>query len=183
MCTQLCTLKRTHMILANVRELRANLSHYLDLVERGEEITIIRNSAVIGRLVPATDGDPHSDQSNEADNYDLIILNDRRLTFRRLSPYEDPAKIMALHSVKAGGFHELMNPQGNFASLKGEFWVGEHGGELVATGGFKRGDDDQLATVHYLFVKPDYEPYTVGDHLLNIMDKSAKRMGYRSLQH
>ena len=41
------------MTTTTAKKLRENLSEYLDRLQRGEEITIIRHSEVIGTLKPA----------------------------------------------------------------------------------------------------------------------------------
>ncbi len=41
------------MITVNAKEFRSRLSYYLDELERGQEITIIRHSVVIGTVQPA----------------------------------------------------------------------------------------------------------------------------------
>lgn len=43
------------MIIVNAKEFRRRLSHYLDLVERGYEVTIIRYSFPICILTPSDD--------------------------------------------------------------------------------------------------------------------------------
>lgn len=40
------------MNTVTAKELRQNLSHYLDQLEKGQEVSVIRHSRVIGRLTP-----------------------------------------------------------------------------------------------------------------------------------
>lgn len=41
------------MVTVTAKQLRENLSEYLDRMEAGEEIAVIRHSEIIGRLKPA----------------------------------------------------------------------------------------------------------------------------------
>ena len=44
------------MTTVTAKTLRDNLSHYLDRLQKGEEIMIIRHSEIIGTLKPVTQG-------------------------------------------------------------------------------------------------------------------------------
>lgn len=173
------------MIIVSAREFRANLSRYLDKLEAGETITLMRNSAVIGKLVPA--------KANKREKQ--IRHKGTGVVFRQFGIYEDPQPVMDLHkqALQATGAYiddpqldkDLWSPSANYASLGGEFWVGELDGQVVAIGAFRLNlaEDRALneAEIKRLRVHSDLQGRGLGKQMLQLLEKRARQHGYTSL--
>jgi len=164
------------------RDLRQNLKYYLDKLEEGEELTIIRHSVVVGRLVPAGQSTVRDTEQELRDN--------KRVKFRRFALYEDPTAVQKLHrdALESTGEYiddpkldtDLANPAAIYEAADGEFWVGELNGDLVAMGAFranllKPGE----AELKRLRVRPKLQGQGVGSKLLELLENRAKAAGFK----
>ena len=189
-------------MLVSTTDLRANLRYYLDRLEEGEEITVLRNSAVIGRLVP-TDESRAAAEARRLLVPDTIQLPDNKeVKFRQYGTYENPEPIQRLHQLalgKVGAYIEdpvldadLQSPGDYYTNWGGEFWVGELEGEIVAMGAFKlhitgesdhNGGESRLrqAELKRMRVRPDIQGRGVGSALLRLLESRAKQQDYSAL--
>ncbi len=150
-------------MMVSVTELRAHLKEYLDQLEKGEEISIIRNSIEIARLVPSDQIKAVTQAKRSRVKHTMRLNDDRQVQFRQYEPHENPEPIQQLHRValqEAGAYadnpaldSDLWAPASYYGSLGGEFWVGELDGKVVAMGAFRLylpETDDQLRQPHQL---------------------------------
>lgn len=172
----------------SVREFRARLKYYLDQLQKGEEVNIIRNSLVIGRLVP-------SDEVKKEIKAVSLVQNPTGVKFRRFEMYEDSGPLRQLHrraQEAAGAFVEdpeldkdLDSTGSQYEKLGGEFWIGELDDEIVATGGFrmnwgtKSGEGE--AELKRMRVKPELQGQHIGGQLLELLEDRARKFGYKSM--
>ena len=165
-------------------DLRAHLKEYLDKLEdEGEEIVIIRHSAIIGRIVP----------ERLPQHLTHSLKDGRQIKFRGYVD-KDAAPIRRLHeeALKAvGAFAEtdeaeeldldLDNIDGSYFKLGGDFVVGELDGELVAMGGFRMAlgaGIKRAAELKRMRVRPDLWGQGIGSALLKLLEERAAAEGY-----
>ena len=120
----------------SVTDLRLRLAECLDLVNRGEEVNIIRKSLVVAKLVPAhaTMGEVRSQQAVDGVKDELILADGRIMKFREYGLYEDLAAVSKLYQPsETPNYHRSPS---YFQRFNGEFWVAELQNEVVAAGGF-----------------------------------------------
>lgn len=121
------------MVNVSAKELRLKLTHYLDLLEAGEEMTIIRNSCVIGYIKPVGD----IQQAEMQIQNQCILPDGSKVTFRQPGMYEDLSSAVQLFPESECSEIDLAyGPAIYYESQAGEFWIGEHDNVIVAAGGF-----------------------------------------------
>lgn len=177
------------MVSVSAKQLRLQLTEYLDRLEKGESFVIIRHSYVIGRLVPGPPPEPEEDADKT-----LRVEDNKRVIFRRLSRYEDSMAIVELHkaAMEPTGTYvndpsldrDLNGPASYYESYGGQFWVGEQDGELVAMGAFmwNLGDKDEVAVIKRMRVSPDMQGQGIGGKLLELLEAEAQKAGYKEIQ-
>jgi prevent-host-death family protein len=80
----------THMVSVGVRELRQNLSRYLDRVKAGEALDVTEHGRLVARLSPA--GDPSDAYADAASSFGATIPTARlEDVIARLPPRGAPA--------------------------------------------------------------------------------------------
>ena len=178
------------MAAVNVRDLRAHMKDYMDRLEQGEELIIIRNSKIIGRLVPSDEIKAILEVKDSVE-----IADNKRVKFRRFGIYEDPEPVMQLHrlALEAAGAYvenpdldrDLYDPNGNYEKMGGEFWIGELDGEIVAMGGFRINLSEEASTgeaeLKRMRVKPELQGQHIGSSLLELLEGRARKHGYKAL--
>ncbi len=184
------------MIIVNVTELRAHLKDYMIKLEQGDEITIIRNSMVIGHVVPSAEVKALVDEKQSRQlGASLKLPDNREVKFRQLGLYEDPEPVKQLHraALEAAGAYtenprldsDLESPASYYENLNGEFWVGEVEGEIVAMGGFRlhlgEAAKAREAELKRMRVKPELQGRGIGGQLLQLLEGQARRQGYTSM--
>ncbi|HEX4773913.1 MAG TPA: GNAT family N-acetyltransferase [Candidatus Saccharimonadales bacterium] len=162
----------------------------MNLLERGETITIIRNSRIIGRLVPINELDV-IDKHND----NIVMANTKPVVFRQFGGFETSAPLIKLHreALEAVGAYidnlnldaDLQSPYMFYDQMDGELWVGELEDEIVAMGGFYlnltgRGGKKQ-AVLKRMRVKPELQGRGIGTELLSILESKMKARQYKSI--
>lgn len=173
-------------------ELRTNLKKYLDMVDRGQEVTIIRDSVVLGKIVP-DEAIRAAAQKREKQAVEHLhpLPDGRQVRIRQLQLYEDTEKVRQLFAdnldlesaYQEGSPHmdlDLRGPALYYPDYGGEFWIGEIDGELVAMGAFKRLDFDQPGTaeIKRMRVKPNLHGQGIGRRMLTVLENQARQAGY-----
>ncbi len=167
------------------RELRTRLKYYLDKMEAGQEIVIIRSSNIIGRLVP----------EHPAKIEKTHVVNDTQQVKFRQYQSNDMAAVKQLHRealASTGAFVEnealdrdLDNIEGYYLKGGGDFVVGELDGEIVAMGGYRLnlnpGAGSNAAELKRMRVKPSYQGEGIGGALLELLERGARGAGYDSI--
>lgn len=186
------------MITVSAKEFRHKLSYYLDQVERGEEITIIRNSYVIAHLKPTAELQEHAAKKQRLTPQRASTTAPTSVSFRQLGVYDDTAAtaVRQLHraTCEAAGAkvatesltdsetfeHDLLNPAQSYESLGGEFWVGEQDGRVIAAAGFKIhfGEEQGEAELKRLYVHPEQWGKGIGSELLERIESRAREYGF-----
>lgn len=173
----------------NARELRNHLRHYLDRLEEGEEFAVIRNSKIIGRLVPT--GQIQRVGEKASNVYQLS--DTREVKFRQFGSYEDGSPVMELHKAAlepTGAYVEdpsldsdLYGPGDTYPKMGGEFWVGELDGNIMAMGGFwiHLSGPDKEAELKRMRVIPDLQGQGIGSALLKLLEGRAKLLGFETM--
>ncbi|MEK7059711.1 MAG: GNAT family N-acetyltransferase [Patescibacteria group bacterium] len=180
------------MEMVSAKELRRHLKDYLDRLERGEEVTIIRNSMVIGSLVPSEAALKMAEQRSDNPVLAYEIGDAQQVKFRRLGIYENPEHVQRLHLEALGSAGALVgnrteldvdlnNPSSYYEKLGGEFWVGEIDGQVVAMGAFKLAQIAEAAELKRLRVSPELQGRGIGSALLKFLESRAKQVGYKSM--
>lgn len=181
-------------MIVNMTDLRAHLKAYLDRMENGEEITIIRHSQVIGYLMP-TDEAKTAVEAKRLIADSSVELGDRGIVkFRRYGLYEAPEPIQQLHrqALAAAGVciednpaldSDLLSPASHYEGMAGEFWVGELDGTVVAMGAFRLhvGGEKGQAELKRMRIRPDLQGRGIGSAMLALLEDRAKHQGYVSL--
>lgn len=179
-------------INVSMTELRRNLKKYLDLVDKGYEVTIIRDSIILGKIVPDEAIRAAAEKKEKQEKEHFHDLPDgRQVRIRQLRLYEDTEKIRQLFvdtldlnaAYQEGGPFmdlDLRGPAVYYPDFGGEFWIGEIDGELVAMGAFKRLDFDQADTaeIKRMRVKPGLQGQGIGRRMLSLMEDQARQAGY-----
>lgn len=178
----------------SVTEFRARLKDYLDLVEKGEEIVIIRNSTIVGRLMPTEASLKAAEQRGDMSALIYKLDDDREIRFRRPGLHEDSSKIIQLHldALRAAGALvgnraeldlDLDGPSSYYEQSGGEFWVGELDGEVMAMGAFRLAIESPAGTAELkrMRVKPELQGKGIGGTLLRFLEARAKKAGYKSV--
>lgn len=185
------------MITVSAKEFRHKLSFYLDQVERGEEITIIRNSYVIGHLKPTAELQEYAAHKQRLKPQPKAAAASTGVSYRQMGVYDDATAVGHLHQavIKAAtgevvdtesivggeGFeHDLLNPAQSYESLGGEFWVGEQDGHVVAAAGFKIhfGEEQGEAELKRFYVHPEQRGRGIGSELLELVEARARECGF-----
>jgi GNAT superfamily N-acetyltransferase len=178
----------------SVSDLRKNLKHYMDLVEKGEEIRIIRNSSIIGTIQPSAAA---KKRAGQAVGKPLQLNKPQTVQFRRYRP-ADREKVIALHkeALKAAGAYveptpdkpwldlDLEDVEAAYINLGGDFLVGTLEDEIVAMAAFRMAlRDSQAGTAELkrMRVKPEHQGKGIGVHLLDLIEERARRAGYNRL--
>lgn len=186
------------MITVSAKEFRHKLSYYLDQVERGEEISIIRNSRIIGYLRPADTqelpvAETIQSPSTHSTGQSSSVAHALGVTFRRFGVFEDPSQLKQLHkdALEAVGAYvedakldlDLDSPGMAYDKMEGEFWVGELQGQVVAMGGFRMAFNGhtQEAELKRMRVKPSLQGQGLGGELLELLESRARKAGYRTM--
>lgn len=186
------------MTTVSVTELRIHLKDYLDKLESGETVDIIRNSIVIGHLVPSEEIKKVADTRHARVAASVKLSDDREVQFRQYGRYEDPEPIRRLHRVAlqaAGAYSDdpapdsdLLAPASYYSNWGGEFWVGDLDGQVVATGAFRlhltgatKKQDAGEAELKRMSVSPDLQSQGIGTALLNLLEARARQRGYTTL--
>ena len=184
------------MINVNVKELRAHLRQYMELIEQGETLNIIRNSRVIGHIKPSAEVKAQLDKTKLLQlGEPLKLLNQKEIMFRRFGRFEDPSPITRLHklALEAAGAYaddpaldrDLNDPASNYENLGGEFWVGEIDGEIVAMGAFRLSlqphSGKNEAELKRMRVRPDLQGQGIGSALLKLLEKRVAKSNYRTI--
>ena len=156
---------------------RINWKYYLDLVQNGQQIDVIRHSVVIARIVGA-DVVKILPTTVKAT---LNLSDGRVVMYRQMGEYEDPEAVHALKPVEMEFAQD--QPAAYFQNLLGEFWIGEIEGVIVAYGGYLCPLDGscQLGEVilHQVYTHPDLVGLDVEDQLRTILTERAIRRGYK----
>jgi antitoxin (DNA-binding transcriptional repressor) of toxin-antitoxin stability system len=189
------------MINASVKELRAKLKYYMDQLEKGEEITIVRHSRVIGRLVPNNMSNKKeqaatiSVKNQETDQNTNKLSDKQRVAFRRFAQFENPDAVYRLYQLIYGisdddlddslRGSDLLGPHQYYEAWGGEFWIGELAdGQIVAIGGFRvalNGGTTKQAELKRLDIRPDLQSTGLSDYLREMLADRAKQHGYETL--
>lgn len=181
------------MLTVNAQQLRLNLKYYLDQLERGEELVIIRNSYVIGRIIPSNRVEEEANKTELQPENVHELPNNQQVIFRKFKAHENPTPVQDLHreALEAAGAYvedsdrdfDLNGPGDYYELLGGEFWVGEIDGEIVAMGGFKTTDDDSsdIAELKRMRVKPALQGNHIGTKMLELLEQRAREHGYRAM--
>ncbi len=170
----------------NSKQLRARLSYYLDKLESGQEITIIRRSYVIGKLIPAG----YQKQDNPEKSIDPAP---KGVVFRqyRLADLE-PVKHLHEQALRAADTYieteeaksrerDLDNIEGYYLNTGGEFLVGELDGTIVAMGGFRMSEKPDQAELKRMRVHPDLQGRGIGSQLISLLEDKARQLNYQTL--
>lgn len=185
------------MITVNAKELRQRLSYYLDQVELGEDIRIIRNSIIIGHLKPTDELRALAETKQPAraipTKQSSSAAQAAGVTFRRFGIFEDSTQLKQLHkeALQAVGAYvddskldlDLDSPGMTYDKMEGEFWVGEQHGQVVAMGGFRMhlGDQPHEAELKRMRVKPELQGRGIGGALLELLENKARKAGYHTM--
>ena len=187
-------------MIVSMTELRARLKDCLDKLEAGEEITIIRHSRAIGRLVPSEEIKAAAEAQKVLVPDSVKLRDNREVRFRQLGAYENSEPVRRLHRTAlevASAYTEdpsldtdLLSPGSYYPNWDGEFWVGELEGELVAMGAFRlyiserpeaNLSSQSLAELKRMRVRPDLQGQGIGSALLRLLESRAKQQGYEAL--
>jgi GNAT superfamily N-acetyltransferase len=175
------------MINVGITDLRDNLKYYLDLLEQGEELKLIRRSTVIGIITPTSPKYPQK-LGKTGDSSDNI-----KVQFRRFGAHESPDKLKSLNRVVVEATGILNDPEPNtdlespvmhYDNLGGEFWVGILDKEIVAMGAFRLkmdGNGAGSAELKRMRVRPDLQGKGIGSQLLQLLESRAVEHGYHDL--
>lgn len=160
----------------SVTQLRQNLKFYLDLVENGEQITVISKSIVLARLVPADVVQVVPEKASTQ----FGLSDGREVVFRQMGLYEDPGPVHNLKRVQLEYAQD--QPAAYFQNLGGEFWIGEIEEMVVAYGGFLCPLDGSTrpgeVRLLHLYASAELAGQGVERQLEAILEGRAKRLGY-----
>jgi GNAT superfamily N-acetyltransferase len=155
-------------------ELQRHLKMYLDLAYTGTQLTVIRRSEVVARIVP-----PDTVKVMPTTVEALLKLGDgRTVIFRQFGVYEDSTPVQKLKPIRIEFYGD--NPASYFANYEGEFWVADIDRQIVAYGGWRPNwDKPGQAALEHLEVADDYEIAGVGDRLVELLGQRAERRGLK----
>jgi antitoxin (DNA-binding transcriptional repressor) of toxin-antitoxin stability system len=181
------------MIEVSARDLRQNLSHYLDLIEDGEEVAVIRRSRIVGHIKPGRPARPRKAQmKNKPPAKTATAAKANQIEFRRFSHFDDPQGVLDLHKdhgeTDSGGAlvnADLHSPDSFYDKFGGEFWVGELNGKIVATGGYRlmigNDPDRKTAELRRILVVPNLNGQGVRDALKQLLIQRANENGFSEI--
>jgi GNAT superfamily N-acetyltransferase len=164
----------------NVKELRARLSYFMDKLEHGEEITIVRRSHIIGTIMPIA-----------ANLKPKPVKHPSGVEFRQFQA-KDYQAVRQLHEMalrEVGGYNEnnteldrdLYNIEGYYLNMGGEFLVGTLKDKVVAMGAFRMTAEEDQAELKRMRVHPDLQGKGMGSQLLTLLEAKAKEQGYTGM--
>jgi len=76
---------------------------------------------------------------------------------------------------------DLNNIESIYFENNGEFIVGEINGQVIASGAFKK-EDNETAELKRMRVHPDFQHRGFGQEILEDLEKRAKEKGYKKLK-
>lgn len=152
----------------NVRDFRMNLSHYLDLVEKGEELLLIRRSYPIGKIVPIQNVDKE------------VKSRIQGPTIRQLNTYEDPIILVEFIKAVDENVEDLINPHGYYEVRGGELWFVEDNGNIIGIGSYVNNEDGN-AMLNRLFITGTKNNRAIAQNLFDHLCERAIKNGYRGL--
>jgi GNAT superfamily N-acetyltransferase len=172
-----------------MRELRKNLKYYMDQLKAGEEFVIIKNSAVIGRLVPTKEAAAKRGKIGRI----YPISDGRAVLFRQYRP-EDREAVKQLHELamrEAGTFDDVNSPwldldlediSQHYLQMGGDFLVGVIGSQVVAMGAFRPAATGRNeAELKRMRVRQDLQGQGIGTAIIKLLESRARKQGYLAL--
>lgn len=160
------------MKTVGITNFRKQIHRYIDEVEGGEELLLIRNSQPIARLVPMTNSEPKPEPTPRP------ATGVRRYDSADRSALEElVARLDALGTLEAP-LYDFYAIESRYLTMAEEFLVKVNGeGAITAFGAFSIGSLPGQAEVTRLYTADEHDR----DDLLGYLEQSAKQQGYETL--
>lgn len=175
----------------SIKQLRANMKQYMDLVTRGEELVIRKNSIIIGTLMPAFP--KPKPKVKQPSRPPIRLKNGQFVTIRQFEAADQEPVILlheiALRAVGAydefaatnGADWDLNDIEGSYFDSGGDFLVAEKDGVLVGMGAICLYGPKNTAQIKRMRVRPDLQGQGLGPHLLKLLEERARQLGYTTM--